>query len=147
MRMRINPGKSLNLRYLEASIIFAGTCHEIPKLESGLHHIYRISTNTIRACSLSGPAPVSSTVIDNLSSTPLPGQFGTGPTFLLSGGHERASIFESGPEASHTNSITLRFATYADSFLISLRSVAGGLPLDSSLATDPLSIQPARELA
>ena len=90
---------------------------------------------------LSGQAPLQSTVIDNLSSTPLPGQFGTGPTFFLSDGYEVASIFESGPEAENINSITIRLATTnADSFLIDLRSVVAGLPLDSSLATDPLSI-------
>jgi hypothetical protein len=89
----------------------------------------------------SNPAPLPSTVIDNLSSTPLPGQFGTGPTFSLSAGYEVASIFESGLVAGHINSMTLRFRTnYSDSFLISLRSVVGGLPLDSSLATDSISI-------
>jgi hypothetical protein len=103
---------------------------------------FAVSLLTLYApAAFSGPAPVPSTVIDNLSSTPLPGQFGSGPTFLRSGGYEVASIFESGPEASYINSITLRFATtYADSFLVSLRSVVGGLPLDSSLATDQLSI-------
>lgn len=89
----------------------------------------------------SDPAPVASTVIDNLSSTPLPGQFGTGATFYLYYGYEVASIFESGPVAGYINSLTFRFAaSRGDSFLISLRSVDGGLPLDSSLATDPLSI-------
>lgn len=89
----------------------------------------------------SSPAPLPSTVIDNLSSTPLPGHFGTGPTFFLSNGYEVASIFESGLVAGHINSMTFRFATtHSDSFLISLRSVVGGLPLDSSLATDSISI-------
>lgn len=91
--------------------------------------------------SFSNPAPLPSTVIDNLSSTPLPGQKGYGPTFYLANGYEVASIFESGLVAGHINSMTFRFATtYSDSFLISLRSVVGGLPLDSSLATDSISI-------
>jgi hypothetical protein len=103
---------------------------------------FAVSFLTMHApAAFSDPAPVPSTVIDNLSSTPLPGQFGIGPTFSMSDGYEVASIFESGLAAGHINSITLRFATtYADGFLISLRSVVGGLPLDSSLATDPLSI-------
>jgi len=90
---------------------------------------------------LSDPAPLPSTVIDNLASKPLPGEFGTGPTFVLSNGYQVASIFESGTMAGDIDTITLRFATTrADSFLLSLRSIVGGLPIDSSLATDPLSI-------
>ena len=103
---------------------------------------FAVSILTIYApAAFSDPAPMPSIVIDNLSSMPLPGEFGTGPTFFLSDGYEVASIFESGLVAGYIDSIMFRFATtHVDSFLISLRSVVGNLPLDSSLAIDPLGI-------
>jgi len=102
------------------------------------------SPTLFAALLFSAPAAWCSTVIDNLASTPLPGQPAYGLTFFKDFGYRVASLFETGTKPTSIESITFRFnSNFSDSFLISLHSVQGGRPDDPGLASDPLSIPPS----
>lgn len=103
------------------------------------------SPTLFAALLFSAPAAWCSTVIDNLASTPLPGQPAYGLTFFKDFGYRVASLFETGTKPTSIESITFRLnSNFSDSFLISLHSVQEVALTILALPAIPYRYRPAR---